>query len=60
MILKVTYSTPGLFTMGELRALLAQQTELPDEAQVYLCGTLPPERANGDSSDQIVIEWDEA
>lgn len=58
MILKVTYGTPGMFTMGELRAIIVQQKELPDEANVYLKGTIPEDESDG--SDKIVIEWDEA
>jgi hypothetical protein len=60
MELKIEYKTGGYFTMGELRAIVAQVSEdkIPDEAHVELVGQerLP---ADGDS-DSIRIIWDEA
>ena len=56
MELNATYSSNGLFTMGELRALVDQQKALPDEATVYLKGDADiPGKTDGE--DAIMIEW---
>lgn len=60
MELKIEYKTDGYFTMGELRAIVAQMPEknIPDEAQVHLIGEArEPEDGEKDS---ISIIWDEA
>lgn len=63
MILKAEYSSDGLFTLGELRALIGQTAALPDEAEIQLLG----QDRNGelgqrymDGQDVIAIEWDAA
>lgn len=57
MILKMTYSADdGQFSMGELRALITQQANLPDEVPVALEPGLIP----GKVDDSITIIWDEA
>jgi hypothetical protein len=61
MELKIEYKTDGYFTMGELRAIVAQMPEknIPDEAQVHLLGQerIPSEHGE---KDFISIVWDEA
>lgn len=56
---EITYSTPGVFTMGELRALVNQQEALPDEAGVRLKGE-SASWTGDDSADVIQIVWEDA
>lgn len=57
MNLVAKYSTEGVFSLGELRALIDQQKQIPDEATVRLVGD---GRHPEDQEDSIKIEWDEA
>ena len=58
MRLEVTYRTPDLFTLGELRAIVKQTESLDDEASVMLTGTVDRDKLAGD--DAIVIAWEGA
>lgn len=60
MNLRMTYSTQGLFTLGEIRALVDQSKSVPDEATVFLKGTLESSDVVDSSADAIVIEWEDA
>jgi len=65
MILKAEYSTGGLFTLGEVRALIEQTAALPDEAEIQLLGQ---DRNSEDElgrrytsgQDVIAINWEDA